>query len=104
MTTTTPTAYFSHMNPDCALAMERSAARRADYRSWKAAMPPLDEDFDVACQRLVAKLGLGPHTITECCLAVHRLNGLPQVKAMQEDLFLLDMRALIAIDLSLIHI
>lgn len=101
MTTTTPTAYFSHMNPECALAMERSAARRADYRSWKAAMPPLDEDFDVACQRLVAKLGLGPHTITECCLAVHRLNGLPQVKAMQEDLFLLDMRTLIAIDFTL---
>ncbi|WP_305138000.1 hypothetical protein [Corynebacterium hiratae] len=57
--TATQTAYFSHMNPDCALAVERSAARRADYRSWVAAMPDLDEDFGVACQRLVASLASG---------------------------------------------
>ena len=68
--TATQTAYFSHMNPDCALAVVRSAARRADYRSWVAAMPDLDEDFDVACQRLVAKLGVGDYTVSECCLAV----------------------------------
>ena len=101
MTTTTATAYFSHMNPDCALAVERTAARRADYRSWAAAMPPLDEDFDVACQRLVAKLGVGVYTITENCLAVHRLTELPQVKNLQDTFYLLDMKALIAIDCAL---
>ncbi|WP_052471358.1 HNH endonuclease signature motif containing protein [Corynebacterium singulare] len=101
MNTTTPTAFFSHMNPECALAVERSAARRADYRSWTAAMPPLDEDFDVACQRLVAKLGVGVYTITECCLAVHRLTELPQVKNLQDTSYLLDMKALIAIDCAL---
>ena len=88
MNTATQTAYFSHMNPDCALAVERSAARRADYRSWVAAMPDLDEDFDVACQRLVAKLGVGDYTVSECCLAVHRLTELPQVKALQDSQFL----------------
>lgn len=99
--TATQTAYFSHMNPDCALAVERSAARRADYRSWVAAMPELDEDFDVACQRLVAKLGVGDYTVSECCLAVHRLTELPQVKALQDSQFLLDMKALITIDRTL---
>lgn len=101
MNTATQTAYFSHMNPDCALAVERSAARRADYRSWVTAMPDLDEDFDIACQRLVAKLGVGGYTVSECCLAVHRLTELPQVKALQDSQFLLDMKALITIDRTL---
>ena len=101
MTTATETTYFSHMNPNCAIATERTAARRADYRSWISALPPLDEDFDVACQRLVAKLGLGPKVIMESCAALHRLTQLPGLKNLQETLYLLDMRALLAIDRAL---
>lgn len=84
MTTAAETTYFSHMNPNCAIATERTAARRADYRSWISALPPLDEDFDVACQRLVAKLGLGPKVIMESCAALHRLTQLPGLKNLQE--------------------
>ena len=101
MTTTATrpsTAYFSITNPDNPHAVARAKARRAIYDTWQAAMPSLDADINTTALSLVAAWSLPEGHIKSGLRAIHRLNSLPKVKAIQDTLCLLDIESLIAID------
>ncbi len=101
MTTTVtrpPTFFFSTTNPNNPHAVARAKARRAIYDTWQAAMPSLQADINTTALSLVAAWSLPEGHIKSGLRAIHRLDSLPKVKAIQDTLCLLDIESLIAID------
>lgn len=103
MTTTAthpPTSFFffSTTNPNNPHAIARAAARRTIYNTWVAAMPSLQADINTTALSLVAAWSLPEGHIKSGLRAIHRLESLPKVKAIQDTSCLLDIESLIAID------
>ena len=91
-------SYFSHSNPNDPVCMKGKAIRQADYEFWSSVLPALDEDSDTACMRLGLKTGKAAGAVARIIMGIYRLKELPQLKALQDADFLLDLPALIAID------
>ena len=91
-------SYFSHSNPNDPVCMKGKAIRQADYEFWSSVLPALDEDSDTACMRLGLKTGKAAGAVARIVMGIYRLRELPQLKALQDADFLLDLPALIAID------
>ncbi|ACP32553.1 HNH endonuclease signature motif containing protein [Corynebacterium aurimucosum] len=92
------TAFFSITNPNNPHAIARAAARRSIYDTWQAAMPSLQADINTTALSLVAAWSLPEGHIKAGLRAIHRLDSLPKVKAIQDTHCLLDIESLIAID------
>ena len=90
--------FFSTTNPNNPHAIARAAARRAIYNTWVAAMPSLQADINTTALSLVAAWSLPEGHIKAGLRAIHRLESLPKVKAIQDTHCLLDIESLIAID------
>ena len=95
---TSSSFFFSTTNPNNPHAIARAAARRAIYNTWVAAMPSLQADINTTALSLVAAWSLPEGHIKAGLRAIHRLDSLPKVKAIQDTLCLLDIESLIAID------
>lgn len=100
MSTTTilPDAFFSITNPHNPHAVARSIARKATYQAWLSGKPQLEDDIDTTALSLVNTWALTEGHIKAGLRALHRLDTLPKVKALQEKHYVLDIESLIAID------
>ena len=100
MSTTTilPDAFFSITNPHNPHAVARSIARKATYQAWLSGKPQLEDDIDTTALSLVNTWALTEGHIKAGLRALHRLDTLPKVKALQEEHYVLDIESLIAID------
>ena len=88
--------YFSTTNttdPTTRLAFEM---RKAEYEFWVNQVPELDSDFELVTNSLYRTTGVNEGRIGHILMALHRLEELPELQALQHRLYHLD--------LSLIHI
>lgn len=94
-----PPEHFYAVNaPDDPVARRATKTRQDDYELWQSILPGDDEDIDVALGRLRRSLGRGDRYLMSAISAHHRLRELPKLKAVQEQLFHLDLMRLQVID------
>ena len=93
--------YFSTTNttdPTTRLAFEM---RKAEYEFWVSQVPKLDSDFELVTQSLYRTTGVNEGRIGHILMALHRLEELPELQALQHRLYHLDLDRIIAINKSL---
>lgn len=99
--TTNPPYYFTVNNHTDDIAMGLTAARRHEHLLLESAMPKEDDDFEHAVAALSISTGRSRHRIHKLILAFLQLTELPQLNAVQHDLFHLDQQRLITISSAL---
>ena len=93
--------YFSTTNttdPTTRLAFEM---RKAEYEFWVNQVPELDSDFELVTNSLYRTTGVNEGRIGHILMALHRLEELPKLQALQHRLYHLDLDRIIAINKSL---
>ncbi|AKK09654.1 HNH endonuclease [Corynebacterium testudinoris] len=93
-----PQHYYAVSSPDDPVARRGTRMRQEDHELWQSVLPGDDDDVDMVLARLRRSLGRGDQFLMSAISAHHRLNELPQLKAVQEQHFHLDLPRLKVID------
>ncbi|AGF72339.1 HNH endonuclease signature motif containing protein [Corynebacterium halotolerans] len=98
-----PPAYYSVTNPDDPVAVLSRDVIRKDYELWSTLTHHLDpeQDSDVLAASLTRSTGMAKNFIQNNLMAILTLDELPRLRALQEELWHLDLHRLRAIDSAL---
>ncbi|OFS22242.1 HNH endonuclease signature motif containing protein [Corynebacterium sp. HMSC04H06] len=78
--------YYTVNTPNCPIAHDATQIRRVDYHLWQRLRPPINEDCETTVGNLAARSGLSYTACLNRCLALERLETLPQLKETVERL------------------
>ncbi|MFP7366535.1 HNH endonuclease signature motif containing protein [Corynebacterium callunae] len=93
--------FYSVNNPDNPLAVQKTKLRELEHLFWQDALPEDTEDHSTAMASLATVTGVPRDYISRLSIAFATLRDLPQLEALQLELFHLDCTRLIAISNAL---
>ncbi|MDO5668780.1 MAG: HNH endonuclease signature motif containing protein [Corynebacterium sp.] len=93
-----PKKYYSCASPYDRVSVQGTRLRRSDYRLWQEMLPDAEADIALVVAGLKRQLGRGDGYITSALYAHLRITEMPQLRALQESMFHLDLDRLKAID------
>ena len=93
-----PSNFYSVCSTTDRTAIQGARIRRADYEMWQSVLPDDLEDIELVLASIRSSTGFGERHIQSALFAHQRLHELPELKALQERLFHLDLNRLKAID------
>lgn len=94
-------SYYAVNDPANPAAIAATRIRRQEYELWQSLKPPLEAEFEIECHCLSTITGVGEAKARNIVSALYRLSELPQLLALQERLYHLDLNRLITIDAAL---
>lgn len=94
-------AYYTVCDVNDPFTAAEHAERKAKYLRWIEHLPDGDANLSSATRRLSAATGMTEYKVETIILGLHRLRSLPQVRALQEELFHLDFDRIAAINMAL---
>ncbi len=96
--THTPLPYYATTNTEDVTAHAAHKMRVAELNFWQLALPALDEDFPLYCEKLAVQSSVDPGRIEKIFFALYRLEELPRFAALVWSMGHINMDRLIAID------
>lgn len=96
-------AYYTVNNPDDPLAVAATAVTKAQYTLWRSQADAIDNqlDSDAVYAPIVRSTGEGKWTVEHNLFALATLDELPQLRALVEELYHLDMKRLRTVESAL---
>ncbi|AGT04849.1 hypothetical protein cgp_0974 [Corynebacterium glutamicum MB001] len=91
------TNFFAVNNPDSPPARQKTKLRELEHRFWQEHLPGDDDDHSTAISSLAIVTGLTKAQVSRISIAFATLADLPELKALQQKLYHLDLSRLITI-------
>ena len=93
-----PKKYYAVSSPFERESVAGRRLRKADHELWQSMLPAAEDDYQLVIANLKRLMGKGEGYLSSAIYAHLRINEMPQLKALQEEMFHLDLERLKAID------